>query len=180
MIFDLDEHILRCRPGPSKSYAEEALAAYRAGAYRSSIVTTWIAVVFNIIEKMREAALFENAEIKQKLIQFEQWQEQVANGNKSVLKQALEFERDILDYAHKKLEFIDAHQLLDLNRLQEDRNRCEHPTLQRDGVPLSTDSRGCTGAPMSCPNQTSSRTRLVTTAKRGQIEPCREPTIPTA
>jgi hypothetical protein len=78
MIVDLDEHILRCRPGPSKSYAEEALAAYRAGAYRSSIVTTWIAVVFDIIEKMREAALFSNAEIKWKLSEFEHWQEQIA------------------------------------------------------------------------------------------------------
>lgn len=133
MIADLDEHILKCRPGSSKSYAEEALAAYRAGAYRSSIVTTWISVVFDIIEKMREAALFGNAEIKQKLSEFEQWQDQIAMGNTSHLSKALE--RDILDYAHKKLEFIDAQQLLDLNRLQEDRNRCAHPTFQREGVP---------------------------------------------
>jgi hypothetical protein len=135
MIVDLDEHLLKCRAGASRSYAEEALAAYRAGAYRSSIVTTWIAVVFNIIEKMREVALFGNAEIKQKLAEFEQWQEQIATGNRSVLAQALAFERDILAYTHTKLEFIDAQQLLDLSRLQEDRNRCAHPTFQRDGVP---------------------------------------------
>jgi hypothetical protein len=135
MVIDLDEQIFRCRPGASKSYAEEALAAYRVGAYRSSIVTTWIAVVFNIIEKMREAALFGNKEVKEKLAEFDQWQEQIAAGNKAVLPRALGFERDILDYAHNKLEFIDGQQLLDLNRLQEDRNRCAHPTLQRDGVP---------------------------------------------
>jgi hypothetical protein len=135
MIADLDEQLLRCRPGASKAYAEEAVATYRAGAYRSCIVTTWIAVVFDIIDKMREAALFGNAEIKQKLEDFDRWQSQISSGNKAVLSQALAFEREILDYAHKKLEFIDGQQLIDLERLQDDRNRCAHPTFQREAVP---------------------------------------------
>src|SRR5580704_13837963 len=119
-IADLDELLLQCRSGPSKAYAEEAVATYRAGAYRSCIVTTWISVVFDIIDKMREAALFGNAEIKQRLEDFDHWQSQLASGNKSVLSRALAFEREILDYAHKKLEFIDGQQLIDLQRLQED------------------------------------------------------------
>jgi hypothetical protein len=118
-----------------RQVAEEAVATYRAGAYRSCIVTTWIAVVFDIIDKMREAALFGNAEIKQRLEDFDRWQAQIASGNKAVLSQALAFEREILDYAHKKLEFIDGQQLIDLERLQGDRNRCAHPTFQRDAVP---------------------------------------------
>ncbi len=84
---------------------------------------------------MREAALFGNAEVKQKLTEFDRLQEQVALGNNAVLAQALTFEREILSYTHQRLEFIDAQQLLDLARLQEDRNRCAHPTFQRDGVP---------------------------------------------
>ena len=134
-IADLDELLLQCRSGPSKAYAEEAVATYRAGAYRSCIVTTWIAVVFDIIDKMREAALFGNAEIKKKLDDFDRWQAAIAGGNKAVLSQALAFERDILGYAHKKLEFIDGQQLIDLERLQDDRNRCAHPTFRRDAVP---------------------------------------------
>lgn len=135
MISDLDEHLLRCRPGPSKAYAEEAVATYRAGAYRACIVTAWIAVVFDIIEKMRETALFENAEIRQKLDDFHRWQEEIAGGNKAVLSQALKFEREILSYAYQKLELIDGQQLIDLERLLDDRNRCAHPTFQRDAVP---------------------------------------------
>jgi hypothetical protein len=135
IIADLDELLLRCRPGPSKAYAEEAVATYRAGAYRSCIVTTWIATVFDIIDKMREAALFGNSEIKAKLADFDRWQLEIANGNKAVLSQALAFEREILSYAHKKLEFIDGQQLVDLERLQDDRNRCAHPTFQRDAIP---------------------------------------------
>ena len=57
-VADLDEFLLRCRPGSAKAYAEEGVATYHARAYRACINTTWIAVVFDLIEKMREIALF--------------------------------------------------------------------------------------------------------------------------
>jgi hypothetical protein len=33
------------------------VASYRAGAFRAAIVATWIAVCFDVIEKIRELAL---------------------------------------------------------------------------------------------------------------------------
>ena len=70
-IADLDELLLSCRPGSVKTYAEEAVATYRAGAHRACIITTWIAVVFDRIEKMREITLFGNGEAKTKLEEFD-------------------------------------------------------------------------------------------------------------
>jgi hypothetical protein len=134
-ITDLDDALLRCRPGISKDYAEEALAAYRAGACRACIVTTWIAVVFDLIEKMREIALFGNEEAKSKLEEFEKWQDEIARGNGLMLRKALEFERDLLGYVRDKFELIDPQQFIELSRLQDDRNRCAHPTLHREGMP---------------------------------------------
>ena len=54
---DLDELVLNCRDHRAKNYITEAVASYRAGAYRATIVATWIAICFDIIEKIRELAL---------------------------------------------------------------------------------------------------------------------------
>jgi hypothetical protein len=135
IISDLDEMLLRCRSGVAKAYAEEAVGTYRAGAYRACIITTWIAVTFDLIEKLRELALFGNNESKQQIVTFDQWQEGIARGNPAALQQALNFERDLLGYVRDKFEFIDGPQYIDLKRLQDDRNRCAHPTLQREGAP---------------------------------------------
>ena len=134
-IADLDELLIRCRPGASKTYAEEAVAAYRAGAYRACIVTIWIAVVFDIIEKMREIAIFGNVEAKNKIDDFHKWQNEVAKGNQALLPKVLKFERDILEYVTEKFEILDGQQLIELKRIQDDRNRCAHPTLQHEGTP---------------------------------------------
>jgi hypothetical protein len=134
-IADLDELLLRCRPGSAKAYAEEAVATYRAGAYRASIITIWIAVVFDLIEKMREIALFGNGEAKRQVEEFDRWQTEIAAGNAAQLPKVLTFERNILAYVRDKFELIDGQQMIELERLHEDRNRCAHPTLQREGLP---------------------------------------------
>lgn len=41
---------MKCRAQKAKDYIKEAVACYKAGAFRSSIVSTWIAVSFDIIE----------------------------------------------------------------------------------------------------------------------------------
>jgi hypothetical protein len=134
-ISDLDEMLLRCRPGIAKAYAEEAVGTYRAAAYRACIITTWIAVSFDLIDKIRELALFGSNEAKQQIASFDLWQEEIACGNLATLQKALNFERDLLGYVRDKFELIDGQQYIDLKRLQDDRNRCAHPTLQREGAP---------------------------------------------
>jgi hypothetical protein len=57
-FIDLDELILRCRDKASKKLIQEAVSCYRAGAYRSCIVSTWNAVVFDFLHKLRELDLY--------------------------------------------------------------------------------------------------------------------------
>ena len=56
-LADLDELILKCRDDRAQAYITEAVASYRSGAFRSAIVGAWIAVCFDVIEKLRELAL---------------------------------------------------------------------------------------------------------------------------
>lgn len=54
---DLDELILHCRNEKARSFIQEAILCYKAGAYRQAIVATWIAVVYDIISKLQELDL---------------------------------------------------------------------------------------------------------------------------
>jgi hypothetical protein len=56
-LADLDELMLRCRDDRARAYIAEAVACYRGGAYRAAIVATWVAVCFDVIDKLRELAL---------------------------------------------------------------------------------------------------------------------------
>ncbi|GAK61608.1 hypothetical protein U27_01509 [Candidatus Vecturithrix granuli] len=53
-LSDLDELVQQVREEKSRTYITEAIKSYRAGAYRAAIVSTWIAVVYDIILKLRE------------------------------------------------------------------------------------------------------------------------------
>lgn len=70
-ISDLEELILQCRTQESKDYISEAYAAYKANAYRSCIVTAWIALVFDIIGKIREPSIAGDNKAKTILDKFE-------------------------------------------------------------------------------------------------------------
>jgi hypothetical protein len=54
---DLDELVLCCRTEEARSYISEAVACYKVGAFRSSIVAAWIAVVYDLLSKIRELSL---------------------------------------------------------------------------------------------------------------------------
>lgn len=130
-ISDLEELIIRCRTDESKMYIQDAYAAYKAGAYRSCIVTTWIAIVFDLIDKIRELSISGDKKAKRILDRFERLQERIERNDPEAIRDSLNFEREILDIAKNDLELIDKQQHIDLDRLKEDRNRCAHPTFQR-------------------------------------------------
>ena len=56
-LADLDELVLLCRDDKARLYIVEAMACCRSGAYRSAIIATWIAVCYDIIDKLREITL---------------------------------------------------------------------------------------------------------------------------
>ncbi len=120
---DLDELVLTCRDHKAKGYISEAVASYRSGAYRASIVSTWIAICFDVIEKIRELALAGDAQAEQLAKEIEDTRV------KNDISKALKFEREILEIARDKFELISPIEFIDLQRVQEDRNRCAHPSL---------------------------------------------------
>jgi hypothetical protein len=99
------------------------VACYRSGAYRSAIVATWIAVCYDIIDKLRELALSGDSAAEQHLEILER-----ARASHDV-QRSLKFEHDILVLARDQFELISPLEYEDLSRLQEDRNRCAHPSL---------------------------------------------------
>ncbi len=123
-LTDLDELLLRCRAPQSKAFLAEAIACYRAGAYRSAIISTWIAVVFDLIGKSKELALTGDAEALRTVDDIERM---YLTDN---ITAALSFERNILEQAREKFQLISYIEQEDLQRLFTDRNRCAHPSLR--------------------------------------------------
>jgi hypothetical protein len=123
---DLEELVEQCNGLRAKAYIREAVDCYKVGAYRACVITTWIAVVYDIVDKLRDLALTGDAQAAAKVRDFE------AINAKRDVDAALEFEREILALAQEPYEFLSAYEALELRRLQEDRNRCAHPNLVRE------------------------------------------------
>ncbi len=134
-LVDLDEMILRCRTTQAKEYISEAVSCYRGGAYRAVIVNTWVAIVYDLIDKIRELSISGDTAAKRIIDGFESYQKQIDEGNEQAIKKSLEFERNILDTSKNELQFFDKQQYLDLQRLREDRHRCAHPSFHREDGP---------------------------------------------
>jgi hypothetical protein len=122
-LTDLDELLLKCRTGKSKRYITEAVQCYRAGAYRAAVVMTWLAVVFDLFEKLRELDLAGDANARTLTTQLDSI---ITRNDKA---SAMQFERDLLQKAHAELELFDDRVLLELERLRDDRNHCAHPSM---------------------------------------------------
>jgi hypothetical protein len=123
---DLDELVVLCRDDNTRSNIQEAVRCYKAGAYRQTIVATWIAVVYDIIHKIQELELTGDANAKGILETYEKIRKA------GDLNASLKFEKGILDLAKNDFELISELEYIDLDRLQQDRNRCAHPTMNLD------------------------------------------------
>ncbi|MTJ06694.1 hypothetical protein [Anabaena sp. UHCC 0204] len=127
-LADLDELVLRCRDKSTKEYIQEAVTCYRAGAFRSCIVSTWNAVVFDFIHKLRQLEQTGHKNAKKQLDDFEDLR--ANNQDNNNISKILAFEKSVPDLALKEYEFISPLEYYDLKRLLEDRNRCAHPSMQ--------------------------------------------------
>ena len=126
MLTDLDELMLTVHDPESRTYLREALICYRGGAYRAAIVAVWIAVVYDIISKLRVlASQGDNAA----LASIQTLDNAIANHN---LQTLLKFEDVILDEAHAKFQFVNRLEHEDLQRIKHDRHRCAHPAFSSD------------------------------------------------
>ncbi len=129
-LSNLDELIQNVRNIHAKNYLNESIAAYRTGAYRASLIATWIAVCVDIIEKIRELSLSEDPAARQ-------WEQQLDKIQPNDPAAMLAFERDILNVACDELQLISTIEKSHLERLKDDRNVCAHPTFSDDGSQFS-------------------------------------------
>lgn len=122
MLLDLDELVLRCRDERARTYINEAVSCYNAGAYRSAIVATWIAVAFDIVDKVLELSATGD---KGAAALAKELEEHIDAND---YQKALGIERTLLRRAKDDFELISQQEYLELERLQQDRHRCAHPT----------------------------------------------------
>ena len=96
----LEELYLNCRNKSSQDHIKEAIDCYRAGAYRACIVATWIALVYDFIEKVNELSLTGDKEaIKVK--------EKIENNRKeNDISAFLTFEKTILKKMTESFELL--------------------------------------------------------------------------
>lgn len=130
-LADLDELVLRCRDAQSRELIAEAIAAYHAGAYRAAVVTTWLAVYFDLAAKFRSLAIAGHSEARDWVAEHERYMNGYNPERPETATKLLKIEREILDTAvSPTYEVISHAELADIKRIRTDRNRCAHPTMQ--------------------------------------------------
>lgn len=128
-LYDLDELILKCHGPSAKDYIDEAVAAYKAGAYRSCIITTWIAVYFDLVDKLRVHARSGVPTATEWIANFEENVKSFNPGDPRSSRKLLNMESEILTKASDpEIGILTTIECEDLKRLREDRHRCAHPT----------------------------------------------------
>lgn len=122
-LADLDELVLTVRDSRSRAYIAEAVVAYRAGARRTALIGTWIAVAFDVIAKLRELAASGDG---------------AARAFTSELDGAIDsrdprrlqtIENGLLEAARDQFALLAPHEADALARLKDDRNLCAHPAF---------------------------------------------------
>lgn len=126
-IVDLESLVLMCRDPSAKIQMSEAVKCYQVGAYRSAIIATWIAVVIDIISKLREIAATGDTTAQELVDHLS------AKTSSHDINALLSFERDLLEKAMNAFQLIGRHEYNALNRLKDDRNASAHPSLNGDG-----------------------------------------------
>ncbi len=122
-ITDIDSLALATRDHESRRLIMEAISAYRGGALRSAIMSTWIAVSFDIISKARELAVQGEAAPKAFIRKLD------SAIDKKDIKKLQIIESGLLKIANEELQLFASHEIEALERLQRDRNLCAHPAF---------------------------------------------------
>lgn len=125
-LTDLDELLFQVRDKNSGLYIAEAINAYKGGAFRTAIVSVWIAVAYDIISKIREIANQGDGKADSFIRIFDGYTSNITDAH---IKKLQEIENSLLDNAFKEYEFINKYEYANLSRLKDDRNNCAHPAF---------------------------------------------------
>lgn len=118
---DIDALCLKVREPESRRLIADAINAYRGGAFRSAIISTWIAVVYDIFAKARELASQGNSAAQRLVAELDKAIETQDVGSMQRI------ERQLLEAAEKELLLFGAREAADLKRVEIDRHQCAHP-----------------------------------------------------
>lgn len=120
---DIDSLTLDVRDRESQRLIGEAIAAYRGGALRSAVISTWVAVAYDMLAKLRE--LGSQGEAAPKAF--------IDDLDKAISKQDLRklqlIENQLLQKANTDFQLLAPHEFTALERIQKDRNLCAHPAF---------------------------------------------------
>lgn len=119
---DLEILLSRVRDPEVREHFQEAIHTYQVGAFRSTIINTWICVALDLITKIRFLALQSDKAAEK----FVEDLDDAINSNNIVKLQ--EIERELLTKA-KEFELISERERIELERLYKDRHTCAHPAF---------------------------------------------------
>lgn len=137
MIAAFEEAILQCPNETARAHIREAVRCYDAGAYRAAIVSAYVAVTFDLIDKLQVLAAAGDGDAQNAIAELGSLREQQNQGNPQAIGGLLKFERTLIELFRDKFDFFGAHEFEDLDRLRADRNRCAHPTFTLSALPYS-------------------------------------------
>src|SRR4051794_4312383 len=104
-LVDLDELVQTVRDINTREYIAEAIGAYRARAYRSAIMGTWVAVAYDIIGKIRELAVQGDATAVTFATSLDDAINKKSTNYVRAIKTLQGIENDLLNQAHNSFEF---------------------------------------------------------------------------
>lgn len=125
-FIDLDILLTRIRNAQSKVYFLDAVKAYKAGALRAALSSTWVAVVYDLIAKYRELGALGDAAAAAFV---QSWDAATAAGD---VRRLLQLEAGIVDDATNNTQIVNRIARTHLERLREDRNYCAHPAFSAE------------------------------------------------
>ncbi len=128
MLADLDELAVRVLNLESRRNVEDAIRVLRAGSPRAAILLTWLAVVYDVLGKLRE--LEEGGDLPAKALR----EEYDAIRTSEDVRKSQDFEGRIPVIA-SNLELISNLEKRDLERLKSERHRCAHPSQTDESTP---------------------------------------------
>lgn len=137
MIAGFEELALRCPDTSAKQHILEAMKCYEGGAYRAAIVSAYVAVCFDLIEKLRILSAGGDTAATKEVEHLTNIQTQHERNDPSAIPSLLAFERSLLELFRDKFEFFGIDEFEQLSRLRFDRNRCAHPSFTKSSEPFA-------------------------------------------
>jgi hypothetical protein len=128
-LADFEELVLCVRDRNSREYIGEAVVNYHSRCYRSAISAAWVAVTYDIISKIRELSQQGDAQARNFIARVDRAIALRVGEPAGSKKQLQAIEGELLTVAHDTFEFLNDHDLRDMERLRDDRHLCAHPAF---------------------------------------------------